>query len=449
MRTIIPQPLSLLAHALPAPLYVVGGSVRNFLANLNSDDRDWDICAPMSADEFSRFAKKQGFHVLAVYKNTGTVKLRDQNGVDYEYSAFRSDVYVRGMHVPTEIFFTDDILLDAKRRDFTANAVYYDIAADRFQDPLDGISAIYQKRFTTVVPAEKVFGEDGLRLMRLARQSAQTGFSPDVACLTGATKNAALISDISAERIWTELRSILHADEKYGNTDGPYQGLSLLATTGVLRYILPELYEGKGMLQRADFHKYDVLEHSLRAVKYARSDIRLAALLHDVGKPFCMNKDGNFHRHHQEGALLATTILQRLKVPKKLIQRIPALIEWHMYDLDCKTSENKLRRFFVTHFDILDELLALKQADFSACTDDLSIAPTCQKWQALLDVMQRENVPFTFKQLAVTGADLLQIGIPPQCVADTLHKLLLHTAVYPAENTKERLLRLAPSLQRA
>lgn len=448
MRAIIPQQLLLLAHALPAPLYVVGGSVRNFLANLHGNDRDWDICSPTSAETFSRIAQAQGFHVLAVYKNTGTVKLRDKDGIDYEYSSFRSDIYVRGTHVPTEIYFTKDMELDAKRRDFTANAVYYDIAADRFQDPLGGIAAIREKRFTTVAPSEKVFGEDGLRLMRLAKQSAQTGFTPDESCLIGATKNAALIADISAERIWTELQSILYADDKYGNADGPYQGLSLLTTTGVLRYVLPELYAGHGMRQRADFHKYDVLEHSLRAVKYARKDIRLAALLHDIGKPFCMQKDGNFHQHHKEGALLATAVLQRLKAPKKLVQRIPALIEWHMYDLDCKTSENKLRRFFVAHFDILDELLALKQADFSACMDDLSLAPTCQKWKNLLAVMQQEHVPFTLKELAISGADLLSIDVPPNRIAHLLQALLLHTAVHPADNTRERLLRLAPSFLR-
>lgn len=443
MRSIIPEKLYSLALSLPAPLYVVGGSVRNFLANLESCETDWDICSPMSADDFSNYAQAQGFHVSAIYRNTGTVKLRDTNGVDYEYSCFRSDKYVRGTHVPVEIFFTDDILLDARRRDFTANAVYYNIAANKYEDPLDGITAIKERRLTTVAPAEKVFGEDGLRLMRLARQSAQTGFNPDSDCLSGATENAALIKDISPERIFSELNAILYADEKYGNTDGPYQGLSLMVKTGVLGYILPELYIGKGVQQRADFHKYDVLEHSLHAVKYAHKNIRLAALLHDIGKPYCLQKDGNFYQHPIEGATLSKTILQRLKASKRDIERIPALVEWHMYDLDCKTSENKLRRFFVLHFDILDDLLLIKQADFSACMDDLSPAPTRLKWEALLQKMHQEQVPFTLKDLAVSGTDILALGIEPKHVATILHELLLHTATQPKDNFKERLQRLA------
>ncbi|MBQ8295556.1 MAG: CCA tRNA nucleotidyltransferase [Clostridia bacterium] len=367
MRAILPEKLHILAKNCPTPLYVVGGSVRDHLANLtplSALARDWDICAPLSAERFVQAAQNSGFSVKAVYKNTGTVKLQDENGVDYEYSSFRSDRYVRGTHVPVEIFFTEDILLDARRRDFTANAVYYDIAADRFVDPLNGIDAIKDKRFTTVDRAEKVFGEDGLRLMRLARQAAQTGFYPDTECLRGATQNAALIADISPERIFSELTSILCADEKYGVTGGAYQGLKLLDKTNVLAFILPELHLGKDMLQRPDFHKYDVLEHSLRAVKYAQPNIRLAALLHDVGKPFCKLRDGNSYDHPVEGERIAKEILQRLKAPKKLTEHVCALVRWHMYDFDCQTNENKLRRFFVTNENILHDLLAIKQADF-------------------------------------------------------------------------------------
>jgi hypothetical protein len=117
-------------------LYVVGGSVRDFLAGLLAREHDWDICSPLSADEFVSCANACGFTVKAVYRNTGTVKLHDSDGVDYEYSCFRSDKYVRGTHVPVEIFFTEDICLDARRRDFTVNAIYYDIAKDEWETPV-------------------------------------------------------------------------------------------------------------------------------------------------------------------------------------------------------------------------------------------------------------------------------------------------------------------------
>ena len=445
LKNLLPSRLLRLAKACSSPLYVVGGAVRDTLAGLTplNSVRDWDICSPMRFEEFLEVAEACGFTAKSVFKNTGTVKLTDSEHNEYEYCSFRSDKYVRGTHVPVEIYFTDDIRLDARRRDFTANAVYFDIKNEKIVDPLDGVTAIKEKRLTTVAESEKVFGEDGLRLMRLARQAACLGFMPDKECLLGAKQNAALIDDISPERIFAELTQLLSADKKYGNEDGVLQGLQLLDETGVLARIFPELALGKGMAQRADFHKYDVLEHSLRAAAYADESVRLAALLHDVAKPFCTLRDGNSYAHPQEGARIAKEILTRLKAPKKLLQRIPALVEWHMYDFDCKTSENKLRRFFVTHLDILEDLLLLKQADFSACTDDFSIAPTCKRWEALLEKMKAENAPLRIKDLALSGKDILDLGILEKHIATVLNALLLHAAVQPADNEKQRLSRIA------
>ncbi len=450
MRHILPQPLLSLAKACPAPLYVVGGSVRDFLANLspNTGVWDWDICAPMDTDTLVSIAQECRFSVLAIYKRTGTVKLKDELGNDYEFTSFRSDKYVRGVHTPIETFFTKDILLDARRRDFTANAVYYHIDKDEFVDPLGGVLAIKEKRLSTVAPANKVFGEDGLRLMRLCRQVATLGFFPDDECLQGAKNNAQLIVDISPERIYAELTAILQADEKYGNEHGQYHGLKLLSQIGVLRQIMPELALGENMAQRADFHKYDVLEHSLRATMYAPKHLRLAALLHDVGKPFCTLRDGNSFEHPSEGERIVKDILTRLKAPKKAIEHAALLTKFHMYDFNCQTSENKLRRFLVQHYDLLDDLLAVKQADFSACMDDTSIAPTCVRWKALLAKMKQEKVPTSLKELAINGKTLQDLSIPAPQIATTLHALLAHTAVNPKDNVKEKLCKLAISLQK-
>jgi len=450
MRNLLPKQLLSLSHVCPTPLYVVGGCVRDFLANLTPKNgvRDWDIASPLAADEFISIAKAHGFVIHSVYKHTGTVKLTDADGTELEYSCFRCDKYVRGVHTPVETFFTDDIAKDARRRDFTANAVYYDVKKDAFVDPLNGIAAIKEKRLSTVAPADKVFGEDGLRLMRLARQAATLGFTPDEDCLHGAKANAALIKDISPERIFAELTAILSADEKYGITNAHYYGLKWLDETGVLERILPQLVLGKGMSQRADFHKYDVLEHSLRAAMYAPKPLRLAALLHDVGKPFCAIRDGNGFAHPEEGARIAKDVLQALKAPKKTIDETVELIKWHMYDFNCQTSENKLRRFMVERYAVLDKLLALKQADYSACMDDISPAPTCVRWRALLKKMREENVPFSLKELAVNGNDILALRIPEKHIAQTLSALLAHTAIHPKDNTKTRLCALARSLQK-
>ncbi len=447
MRAIIPQNFINLASVCQFSLYIVGGSVRDFLCGFPvSAQTDWDICASATEDELFSAAKEAGFTVTATYRNTGTVKLRDNAGVEYEFTRFRSDKYVRGLHAPSEITFTDDIKIDAMRRDFTCNAVYYDVKEDKFVDPLGGMEDIRRKILRTVAPAKKVFGEDGLRLMRLCRQAAQLGFAPDEDCLAGAKAHCALIEDIAPERVFSELTLLLHADEKHGVTDGAYTGLRLMREVGVLAHVLPELALGDGLVQRADFHDHDVLEHSLRCVRYAPPSIRLAALLHDVGKPFCYLRDGNVYEHAKEGARLAREILTRLKAPKKLTEEVALLVGAHMKDGACNMREIKVRREIVRCYPLLDELLALKQADCTACKDDFTPAPNVVRWREILAKMRREGVPFNLSQLKINGNDLLALGAPPKRVGELLSTLLDYAVEDGARNTRARLLRRAKRL---
>ncbi len=444
MKSYLPPELIALAQACGRPLYLVGGSVRDFLCGYFPDaNTDYDLASPMSEEEFLSAAKSLGFTVKSVYRNTGTVKLSFPGGADYEFTRFRSDKYVRGMHSPAEIVFTEDIATDARRRDFCANAVYYDPKAGEFSDPLGGIADIRKKILRTVAPASKVFGEDGLRLMRLARIAAQTGFVPDGECLAGAKEHAALIRDIVPERVFTELMLLLSSDEKHGDKTAPYRGLCILRDTGVLKEILPELALGEGMAQRPAFHDHDVLEHSLRCAMYAPREVRLAALLHDVGKPFCLLRDGNYHAHGEEGERIAREILTRFKAPKKLTEETCALVRLHMRDYNLEMREGKLRREFVENAPLLPKLFLIKQADYSACKDDLSEAPVLAKWRDILQKMHAEGVPFSLSALAVKGDDLLHAGVPPQKVGETLKELLLFCAQNGALNTRETLLKHA------
>ncbi len=442
MKQILPAELIKLSEICPYPLYVVGGKTRDFLAGLNIEGGDTDICAPSSADDFLKRAQKMGFKAEAVYKKTGTVKIAGKEG-DYEFASFRSDRYIRGEHTPSTAFFTDDILLDAKRRDFKCNAVYYDISAGQFVDPLGGTEDIKEKKITTADFPEKVFGEDGLRLMRLARIAAQTGFTPAEECLDAARKKCSLISDISAERIREELMLILSADAKYGLRGAQERGLKILEDIGVLNVILPEIAAGKGIAQRADFHKYDVLEHTLRCVYYAPPEIRLAALLHDVGKPACFKKCGNFHGHEKVGGEIAINICRRLKMPKKISEETARLVETHMYDFRCDARECKIRRFIVDNYDIMDKILMIKQADYSACKDDRDIAPSVKKIRAVMQKMEDEGAPFTLKQLNIKGDMLIKEGVPPEKVGKILAYLLYECAAGNLKNDENRLLAAA------
>ena len=382
------------------------------------------------------------------------------NKVEAEYAAFRSDKYIRGEHTPAETFFTEDISLDARRRDFACNAIYYDISADSFVDPLGGIDDVNAKRLRTADAPDKVFGEDGLRLLRLARFAGTTGFTPTAETIASAKKNAALIADIAPERVFAELKLILSADEKYGNERGVYEALKILDETRVLDGIFPELTAGRNLKQRADFHDHDVLEHSLRAAAYsaragalaggedvpAPFEVRLAALLHDIGKPAAYFRDGKFSDHPNMGAEICRAALTRLKAPVKTIAFIEDLTRWHMYDYDLKTKENKLRKFIVSHYDIFAALLLVKQADYSACKDDLSPAPCVIRLKNLEAKMRAENVPFSLKELAVRGNEIAPLLPSPRYVGATLNELLLHCAMIPSDNVKERLLRLAAAL---
>ena len=439
MKITVPEKLHSLALNCPFPLYIVGGFVRDAISGLESKAQDIDICAPVSADEFLAIASICGAEIDSVYRNTGTVKL-GFGDEKYEFTCFRSDEYVRGVHTPIKTFFTDDITLDAKRRDFKCNAVYYDIARDEICDPLGGIEDIENKRLNTVADADKVFGEDGLRLMRLARFAAQLNFTPTEECLAGAKNNCKLIEDISVERIYAELDAILHADKKYGFEGAQYRGLKILESIGVLDIILPELTLGRGMAQNGAFHSYDVLEHSLRAVLYADSQIRLAALLHDIGKPRAFIEGGNYYNHEKIGAEIAEEVCARLKVPKKLTVNVVRLTRLHMYDLKCDAHEGKIRKLIVANKDIFDKLLMIKQADFSACKDDLSEAPCAVKWKAIYEKMKAEGAPMELKELAIRGDEVIAAGVPAPDVGKVLEELLIDCALNAHLNDKKTLI---------
>ena len=252
-----------------------------------------------------------------------------------------------------------------------------------------------------------------------------------------------MIRDIAAERVRAELDYTLQADEKYGICGGQYLGLKLLHHIGVLEYVLPELTAGDKMEQRADYHSHDVLEHTLRCVKYAHPRVRWAALLHDVGKPYCKKTTGKFAMHEVEGARIALDICARLRVSKKDTERICELVRLHMYDLSCLASENKVRKFVVAHLDVIDDLLLLKQADFSACKDDLSVAPCVTKWEGIIAKMKSEGVPFTLKELAVRVDELIAAGVKKEDAGKALKFLLGECALDKRMNEKGKLIRLA------
>ena len=444
MKNILSQKIICLAEKLSSPLYVVGGACRDFLLGEKSI-LDVDLSSPCLVDEITSVAKGVGIEVVACYPRTNTVVLFDGQR-KYEFTSFRKDVYGEGgAHKPLYTQYTSDIMEDALRRDFKCNALYFDVKKSEFVDVLGSINDINNKIISAVKAPSEVFSHDGLRLMRLARFCGELGFSPDEQTILGAKQNCDKIIDISKERIFVELQRILLADKKHSFSPqkGHYLGLKVLDEIGVLKIILPELSAGKGLKQRQDFHCYDVLEHSFRAVLYAREDVRLSALLHDVGKPYAFNKDGNFYQHSSYGETLVVQILNRLKAPKKMVEEVKFLTNSHMLDLDLSMGEIKIRRFIVNNYKYIDKLLALKQADFSASKDDLATCKTVEKWRGIINKMLADGTPFTIKDLKISSKELIGVGVKGRQIGELQKKMLEECVMNPSLNNREKLLKIA------
>ncbi len=445
MRINFDQGLYSLAQKLNSPLYAVGGVVRNYLIDPSVVTEDIDLSANIAVEEILPVLNELKFKVVAEYKRTGTVvfKIGKQK---YEYTAFRKEVYGDGGgHTPITTQPTDDIREDALRRDFKCNAVYYDILNEQIVDPLGGVKDIENKVLDTVKQPEKVFESDGLRLMRLARFAGELAFRPTDDVIGAMKKYASNIKDISCERIYDELKKILVADSKYAFSDkrGHYVGLKILEITKVLDEIMPELTLGRGMSQRADFHKYDVLEHSLRCALYSPKEIRLAGLLHDVGKPYCYLKNGKYYYHEVEGERIAIEILKRLKVDNATVKQVRYLIREHMVDLDCSMRENKVRLFLAKNYNKLDDLFKVKQADFRASLESDEVSPTITKWQKIITKMQKEGVPLTLKELNIRAEELGEIGFMGQEIGEMLTKIFELAVIGGVKNQKEELVKFA------
>ena len=441
MINVFEQNLISLSKALNEPLYAVGGVVRNYLID-KSVAEDIDLASPVGVEQLAPLLNQYGFVIVAEYKRTGTVVFKSKTQ-KYEFTSFREEKYQKGGgHTPISTERTTDIMQDALRRDFKCNAVYYDITNAKFVDPLGGISDIKNKVLDTVKKAEQVFESDGLRLLRLARFSGELNFKPTEEVLSSMQKYADNILDISHERIYSELVRILESDTKYPFSDkiGHYTCLKILSDTRVLDRIFPALALGRGMVQRADYHKYDVLEHSLRSVLYAPKTIRLIALLHDIGKPLCYKRDGNFYAHAEEGAKIAKQVLSSLKADKRTVDRAYTLIKAHMLDLDLKMREQKVRLNIAKNFLIIDDVFALKQADFSACKDDEGVSPTVAKWKGIIEKMQQEGAPFTLKDLKISAKDLMEKGLKGSQIGQALKQLFLNAVIGQVKNDRQSLI---------
>ncbi len=431
----IPDSLRKLNEMSSCPIYAVGGFVRNKIAGLG--ETDIDIAGPAVAEALGISRR---FQTKIVNYKLGTAVIR-YNDDKYEYTPFRVERYAPGgEHTPVEVRFTTDLRQDAMRRDFTCNSIYYDITNDKIIDPLNGTADIEKKIIRSYNP-QRTFSSDGLRILRMIRLAVETGFKIDGETAKAAKANAPLLRDISAERRRDELNRILLADTKYGVKWAHYRGLRLIQQLGLWKYLIPQLEDGAGLMQNPLYHKYDVLEHTNQTVKFAAPDIRLAALMHDVGKPYCVSKFGNMHGHEVISAHIVRYDLGEygLKYPNDVIEEVEWLCLNHMYDIARNTKEAKLRIFVATNFDRIDKLVELMEADNLARGMDDETREV--RLKAVKQKLIEEGAPLTLSDLKLDGSVLIREGIQPVKIGGVLKELWRACVIDPRLNNEDWLLK--------
>lgn len=449
----LPAALQELARAVAgqgAVLYAVGGCVRNALLGLPLSDID--VASALLPEQVMALDA----HAVLVNEQLGTVHLH-AGGLTVEHTTFRSESYGSGGgHMPCHVVIGVPLEQDAARRDFTVNALYWDILGQRLVDPTGrGMDDLARRTLsaTSADPAV-IMRDDALRMLRLVRLAAELGFRVDRATFEFVRRNNALLQDVSRERVAAELKRMLLADGKYSlasRVPAHKRALLLLDACGILGQLFPELAEGRNF-GKSYYHKYNVLLHSINACACAPCDVtlRLAALLHDIGKPAAWRAQGNMHGHDARGTELARARLNALRLEKWLIADVCALIGMHMFDLTGQAKDSTVRQFAVRVGERrFEQLIALRRADVLGSGRETGAVATADRFARVLDEMRADGTPFTLAQLAIDGRDLLQMGVAEGVQVGKLLTLAHRYAVkHPARNTREKLLAYVRQLQK-
>jgi tRNA nucleotidyltransferase (CCA-adding enzyme) len=371
-----------------------------------------------------------------------------RGGEVFEITTFRSDHDYADFRRPHRVEFGDTIELDLARRDFTANAMAWGgpPGADAaLVDPYDGQSDIAARVLRAVGDPGVRFEEDALRMIRAARLAATLGFTIEPATLAGIRARSALTAHLSGERIAAELDRLLAAP-------APSIGLRLMSDTGLLQPISADLAAQRGIPQNK-LPGEDLWDHTLRSVDAAPASqpiVRLAALLHDIGKPTAF-ADGHFLGHEAIGAGLAGALLDRLHSPRSVRERVVELVRNHMFSYEPSWSDAAVRRFIakigMLGDGALGELLALREAD-NVGSGLPAGAGMLDELEARIAAELAAEVVLDRRGLAVDGADLMRELdlVQGPVLGRILDALLERVVADPSLNDRPTLLLLAQSM---
>ena len=427
---------TLRAHGFAA--YAVGGALRDALRG--AEAYDWDLASSAAPEQV------QALFPGSVYENAfGTVALRVAGLPEpLQITTFRQDHDYADFRRPHRIVFGGTIEVDLARRDFTMNALAWGgppgvEAEPGLVDPYDGAVDIEARRIRAVGEPAARFREDALRILRAIRFAATLpGFEIEPATLAAIREHAPLTAHLSGERVLAELDRLLLAPT-------PSIGLRLLADTGVLAVVMPELEAQRGVPQNK-IPGEDLWGHTLRTVDASAATpvVRLAALLHDIGKPATL-ADGRFVGHDTVGATIAIELLDRLHAPRERTDHVSRLIRHHMFSVEPRSSDAAVRRFLVrVGLDLVDDLLLLREADNvgSGLPADAGRVSTLRRRIA---EQLEAKVALDRTQLAIDGHEVMRelgIGPGPQ-LGRILDALTDRVIADPRLNDRPRLLSLA------
>lgn len=342
-------------------LYLVGGVVRDLLSGRElSEHADLDFTTDANPDQTKELVSPLATAMWTQGERFGTIGAK-VHGRAIEITTHRGEAYRPDSRKP-DVTFSTDVTDDLARRDFTVNAMAIRLPDPQLIDPFDGAADLAARRLRTPRSPEESFSDDPLRMMRAARFIAGHHLTPDEALVTAATAMAQRLSVVSAERIRDELDKLLVVDD-------PAAGLWFLVDTGLAAEFLPELEALR--LQQDPIHRHkDVLAHTIAVVcnTSPRRLLRLAALLHDIGKPATRAYAENgvsFHHHEVVGARMAKTRMKALRYSGEDIDRVRKLVFLHLrfHGYGTGWTDSAVRRFVRDAGDDLDDLIELTRCD--------------------------------------------------------------------------------------
>jgi tRNA nucleotidyltransferase (CCA-adding enzyme) len=454
--------IAAILHVHKFKAYLVGGCLRDLLSD--AQPKDWDLATDALPEQVHHLFPD------SVYENSfGTVGIKTES-VDprckiIEVTTFRTEGAYTDKRRPDEVTFVKTIEEDLARRDFTVNAMAMDlgpVAASgdidtedlELIDPYEGQEDLSNEIIRAVGDPAARFEEDALRLMRAVRFHAQLGFKIEKKTMIALVEKADLLDHIAVERIRDELTKMFL-------TPRAAEGIEMLRTTGLLRFIFPELLEGVGCEQN-QHHIFDVYEHNLKSLEYTAKKnyslaVRIASLLHDVGKPATRawkddprgkktqkgkKGDWTFYGHQVVGAKMARKMLQRLTFSNEIINLVYLLVYEHMfvYDPEVVTLAGVRRLLARVGPENIDSLIQVREADRIG-----SGVPKAQPYRLryLLAMIEKVKTdPISAKMLAVNGEDIMKaLGVTPGPILGQIIAVLLEEVLEdPARNKKDLLI---------